>query len=54
MMEERLDDLVVNDNSEFVRCDDKECEERGQYPRCYFDIFVNCDNYKNNAYGIFP
>ena len=40
-----LDELVINSNKEFVKCDKKDCEERGSYPRCYFDIYVNCDLY---------
>lgn len=45
-MEFKLDELVVNDNLEFVKCDKSDCEERGSYPLCYFDIYQNCNNYK--------
>jgi hypothetical protein len=44
----KLDDIAVNDNKEFVRCDKLDCEEKGYYPKCYFDIYKKCDNYEGN------
>ena len=31
---------------ELVICDFKECPERGEYIRCYFDFYPHCDTYK--------
>lgn len=45
-MDFTLDDKTVNDNREFVRCDHDDCEDKGQYPRCYLDIYSKCENYK--------
>lgn len=29
-----------------VLCDMQSCGERGDYPRCYLDIYKNCSFYK--------
>ena len=36
----------LEDNKEFIKCDYKLCETKGIYRRCYFDIYLFCDNYK--------
>lgn len=35
---------------DLVFCDFKECNERGQYIRCYFDLYKNCDIYKKREF----
>jgi len=36
---------VVNKKEEWVFCDYKECPDRGDYVRCYFDIYKLCPSY---------
>ena len=40
---------------ELIFCNWKECSTRGDYIYCYFDIFKNCDVYKEHiksSYGL--
>lgn len=41
-----LEGVVHIPNEELIICDYKECPERGQEIKCYFDIHKNCDLYK--------
>jgi len=41
-----LEDKVFKGNPEIAVCDFKECSDRGNYRRCYFnDLFVICPRY---------
>ena len=46
-LHDRIDDLEdkvirVEDNLEFIKCDQVKCEEYGKSPLCYFHIHYNC------------
>jgi len=34
-----------NNVEQLIFCDYKNCNERGEYIRCYFDIYKNCPYY---------
>jgi len=40
-----LEHKIPQADEEQVMCDWKECKDRGEYARCYFDIHVNCPIY---------
>jgi hypothetical protein len=43
---------VIEKNAELVWCPKKDCKERGDYIRCYFDIYENCDLYRAEHKGL--
>ena len=45
MNKEELEFKVKEKQEELVFCPLKDCKERGEYIKCYFDIYVNCDFY---------
>ena len=36
---------------EMIMCDNLKCQERGDYARCYLDIYKNCKHYERRKYG---
>lgn len=36
------------DSDDYIFCDKKDCNERGDYIKCYFDISIQCDKYHGN------
>ena len=41
---------IPKPEEDLIFCDFKECIERGQYIRCYFDLYKNCDIYKKRKF----
>jgi hypothetical protein len=44
-MKDGLESKVTQADLNLVMCDNKKCKERGEYTRCYFDIYRNCQLY---------
>ena len=40
-----LESKVLRPNKDLVICDYKNCKDRGEYVRCYFDIHKSCVMY---------
>jgi len=50
MNSENLANKVEKSEPDLVFCDFKECVERGQYIRCYFDLHKNCPIYRKREF----
>lgn len=37
---------VIKKNDSLVMCDYGDCNEHGEFTRCYFDLYKGCDSYK--------
>jgi len=40
-----LEKKIPQRDLDLVFCDWNECKQRGEYTRCYFDLYVNCPFY---------
>ena len=45
-LEDEISDDEIDDNWEFLKCDNLKCYEFGKQPLCYFDIYFNCYLYE--------
>ena len=41
-LEDIFDEVKVEENREFIKCDKKDCPNYGKNPLCYFHIYYNC------------
>lgn len=41
-LEDLFDEVKVEENREFIKCDKKDCPNYGKNPLCYFHIYYNC------------
>ena len=45
-LDEEIEDVYLEKNKPFVKCDFDDCYFYGKFRRCYFDIYLQCKYYK--------